>query len=79
MTLYRFYFDSKLRADIKNETFGEACLIHLSEVRPDLAAVVTNNPDMNPSGCNDGKTLIFDKFAAFIESQWYVLPVFPTA
>lgn len=77
-TLSKFYMDAMLRANAKKERYGQACFNHLLSVRPDLAEAVRGSDKdvffMNGPADNFER---WDRFAVFIETNWYSEPSVP--
>lgn len=69
-SLHKFYFDSITRAREKRERYCQAMFNHLSVVRPDLSEQVRGT-EMDPFHCTTLQDPRWDKFVAFIETNWH--------
>lgn len=70
VSLHKFYFDGITRAREKRERYCQAMFNHLSIVRPDLSEQVRGT-EMDPFHCTTPQDPRWDKFVAFIETNWY--------
>lgn len=71
-TLHKFYFDAICRANREAERYGQSMFNHLCKVRPDLAEKVRGT-DMDPFYCQSPANDQFDRFARFVELNWYTV------
>jgi hypothetical protein len=71
VSLHKFYFDGILRARKTGERYCQAMFNHLCEVRPDLSEQVQGSI-MDPFYAVSPQDPRWDKFVAFIETNWYL-------
>jgi hypothetical protein len=70
ISLHHYYFDAITRANSTGERYGQAMFNHLVEVRPDLSEQVRAT-SMDPFHVRTLSDPRWDRFVAFIESNWY--------
>jgi hypothetical protein len=70
VTLHKFYFDAVTKAREYRWRYGQAFFNHLLEVRPQLAELVRGT-DKDPFYLSTPCCDQFDRFAVFIEENWY--------
>lgn len=77
LSLHQFYFDAiaKCRAHniahapVNQWRYGQAMFNHLVDVRPDLSEAVRGT-DADPFHCESPADPRFDRFVAYIETNW---------
>lgn len=72
ISLHKFYFDGITRARKTGERYCQAMFNHLHEVRPDLSVRIEAT-DKDPFYAPSPKDPRWDRFVAFIETNWYPL------
>ncbi len=70
LSLHKFYFDAISSARGSGQRYGQLVFNHLCEVRPDLSEQVRGT-DMDPFYVDRLNHPNWDRFVAFIESNWY--------